>query len=199
MVDAAPTFRALVAADLPGGTGDVTDVGDCTGGACFTGTSGNTMTFKGATSGTIALKPAAVAGTTTITLPDKTGTVVVSQSSPSTAQTGEVNVATLKVGTNLDASAASSVSFGNDAISDAMVKGMWLDRINVDAGTLTIEGSVLARGFNDAATANAFVANLKNNKVFMDDFASLELKNVAPKEKRGNTDISGFIVTGKLK
>ena len=61
-----------------GGTGDVTDVGDCTGGACFTGSSGNTLTFKGATSGTIALKPAAVAGTNTITLPAETGTIITS-------------------------------------------------------------------------------------------------------------------------
>lgn len=57
------------------GSGDVTDVGDCTTGACFTGSSGNTMTFKGATSGTIALKPAAVAGSNTITMPAETGTV----------------------------------------------------------------------------------------------------------------------------
>lgn len=53
---------------------DVTAVGDCTSGACFTGTTGNTMTFKGATSGTIAVKPADTAGTNTITLPAETGT-----------------------------------------------------------------------------------------------------------------------------
>lgn len=58
-----------------GGAGDVTAVGDCLTGACFDGASGNTFTLKGATSGTIALKPTAVAGTNTITFPAETGTV----------------------------------------------------------------------------------------------------------------------------
>lgn len=58
------------------GTGDITAVGDCTGPVCFDGASGNTLTFKGATSGTTALKPTAVAGTTTLTLPAATDTLV---------------------------------------------------------------------------------------------------------------------------
>ena len=53
--------------------GDITAVGDCSSGDCFDGTSGNTFTLKGATSGTTALKPTAIAGTTTITLPAETG------------------------------------------------------------------------------------------------------------------------------
>lgn len=59
-------------------SGDVTAVGDCASGACFEGTSGNTLTLKGATSGTIAFKPTAIAGTNTITLPAETGNVVTS-------------------------------------------------------------------------------------------------------------------------
>ena len=56
-------------------SGDVTAVGDCLTGACFEGTTGTNLTFKGATSGTTILKPTAIAGTTTITLPAETGTV----------------------------------------------------------------------------------------------------------------------------
>ncbi len=60
------------------GAGDITTVGDVITGAAFDGTQGNTLTFKGATSGTTALKPTAIAGTTTITMPAETGTVLTS-------------------------------------------------------------------------------------------------------------------------
>jgi len=33
----------------PGGSGDITSVGDCTTGACFDGTTGNSIQFEGAT------------------------------------------------------------------------------------------------------------------------------------------------------
>ena len=56
----------------------VESVGDCASGDCFTGTAGNTLTFKGTTSGTTALKPTAIAGTTTITLPAENGTIITS-------------------------------------------------------------------------------------------------------------------------
>ena len=60
-----------------GGSGDVTDVGDCTGNACFNAlNTGTTITFSNATSGTIALTPVSGAlGTRTISLPAETGTL----------------------------------------------------------------------------------------------------------------------------
>lgn len=60
-----------------GGSGDVTDVGDCTSGACFkSGGSGTNLYFKNATSGSITLQtvPGAL-GTQTISFPAETGTV----------------------------------------------------------------------------------------------------------------------------
>ena len=61
-------------ADNVGSSGDVTDVGDCDGPACFTGTEGTVLTFKGSSSGTTALQPSAAASGT-LTLPAETGTV----------------------------------------------------------------------------------------------------------------------------
>lgn len=71
-VDGSGNFTCSTAS----GSGDVTAVGDCASGACFDGTTGTTLTFKNATSGTIAVTPVAGAlGTRTISLPAETGTV----------------------------------------------------------------------------------------------------------------------------
>ena len=72
------------------GTGTITAVGDVASGDAFTGTAGNTLTFKGATSGTIALKPTDVAGTNTITMPAETGTVTTSATSLAGDVTGTI-------------------------------------------------------------------------------------------------------------
>lgn len=66
-----------------GGSGDVTDVGDCSTGACFTaGGTGTALVFKNATSGTITLQTVAGAlGTITISLPAVTGTVPIAPAS----------------------------------------------------------------------------------------------------------------------
>ncbi len=59
------------------GTGDITDVGSCTVGACFTGgVPGTSLTFNNATSGTVTLQTVAGAlGTRTLSMPAETGTV----------------------------------------------------------------------------------------------------------------------------
>ncbi len=59
------------------GSGDVTDVGDCTGPACFTpGSPDAALTFDNATSGTVTLQTVAGAlGTVTASLPAETGTI----------------------------------------------------------------------------------------------------------------------------
>jgi len=72
------------------GIGSITAVGDVASGDAFTGTAGNTLTFKGATSGTIALKPTDVAGTNTITMPAETGTVTTSATSLAGDVTGTI-------------------------------------------------------------------------------------------------------------
>lgn len=110
--------------NAPAGSGDVTDVGDCASGACFTGTTGNTLTFKGATSGTTALKPSAVAGTTTVTLPAETGTVCTTASVCSGYQ-GSGTYVTSVTGTSPIASSGGTtpaISIAN-AVADGATKG----------------------------------------------------------------------------
>jgi hypothetical protein len=71
-------WRVLTAAGTAtGGTGDVTDVGSCTGPACFTaGAPAASLTFNNATSGTVTLQTVTGAlGTRTVSLPAETGTV----------------------------------------------------------------------------------------------------------------------------
>jgi hypothetical protein len=60
------------------GSGDVADVGDCGGPACFTVASPDAaLTFDNATSGTVTLQTVAGAlGTVTVSLPAETGTVI---------------------------------------------------------------------------------------------------------------------------
>jgi hypothetical protein len=59
-------------------SGDVTDVGDCTSGACFSsGGAGTVLTLRNATSGTVALQTVTGAlGTVTVSLPAATTTLV---------------------------------------------------------------------------------------------------------------------------
>lgn len=64
----APTF------ETPAGTGDVTSVGNCLSGACFTGLSGTSLTFLGSSSGSSILTTSASASGTQ-TLPAETGTI----------------------------------------------------------------------------------------------------------------------------
>lgn len=60
-----------------GGSGDITDVGDCSTGACFSGTTGNALQFEGSTADGFETTVTATDPTAdrTITLPNATGTV----------------------------------------------------------------------------------------------------------------------------
>ncbi len=87
------TDNRVVRADGTGGStiqGSAVAIADTTG--VISGTQG--VTFTGATSGTTALVPTAIAGTTTITLPAATGTVLTT-AAPVTVPQGGTGVATL--------------------------------------------------------------------------------------------------------
>ncbi len=63
--------------DTPSGAGDITDVGDCSSGACFkSGGTGTTIRYQNATSGFVDTKTVTGAlGSSTISFPAETGTV----------------------------------------------------------------------------------------------------------------------------
>ena len=112
---------------LAGGSGDITTVGDIASGAAFDGTQGNTLTFKGATSGTTALKPTAVAGTTTITLPAETGIACTTGSVCSGYQagalTGDVVTSGATATIQANSVALTTDTTGNYAAGDAEAGG----------------------------------------------------------------------------
>ena len=102
------------------GSGDVTAVGDCATGDCFTGTTGNTLTLKGATSGTIAIKPTAIAGANTITFPAETGNVLTSFSKGAASGLASLDASTLVVQNPANATATATAS--KIPIADASAK-----------------------------------------------------------------------------
>ncbi len=83
-----------------GGSGDVTDVGDCTTGACFSAAgSGTSQVFRNATSGTITVTPVTGAlGTRTLSLPASTGTLAITTDNVATATALAANGANCSAG-----------------------------------------------------------------------------------------------------
>ena len=131
--------QVLCTQDAPAGTGDVTSVGDCTTGACFTGTTGNTLTFKGATSGTTTLAPTAIAGTTALTLPAETGTITTSVTALGGDATGTIGA--VVVGDDSHAHTTTTIS-GIDISADTNLSG---DTENVLTGDALSIGAGISR------------------------------------------------------
>ena len=117
-------------------SGDITDVGDCSSGACFTAAgTGTNLVFKNATSGSVTVQTVAGAlGTPTISLPATTGTVI------TTGDTGTVT------NTMLSGSIAASKLVGTDiATVGTITSGIW------NAGAVTSSGAI--QGTTLTATA----------------------------------------------
>ena len=113
--------------------GDVTDVGDCASGACFSSSgSGTALTFRNATSGTVALQTVSGAlGSQTISLPASTGTVITTGNLSSITTTGTITSGTWNGsaigaqygGTGLNSSSSTGVptlSSGTWSVSSAL-------------------------------------------------------------------------------
>ena len=85
-----------------------------------------------------------------------------------------------------------------NVLSDALPKGVWLKKINLDSGTLTLEGSAFSKTHSEIVTVGNFVANLKKEGAFADDFSSIEVQSIQ-RGKRGPTEVVDFVITAKLK
>ena len=135
-------FATGIAADgtltcsTPAGSGDITAVGDCATGACFDGTTGNSLTFEGATADTIETILTAAdptASDKTITLPNASGTVAVSATSP------------------LALSAAGDLSITADGIGSSQLAATFT--------ATTITSNLVGNVTGNADTATALAAN----------------------------------------
>ncbi len=85
-----------------------------------------------------------------------------------------------------------------NVLGDALPKGVWLKKINLDKGTLTLEGSTFSKTQSEIVTVGDFVANLKKEGAFADDFLSIEVQSIQ-RSKRGPTEVVDFVITAKLK
>lgn len=85
-----------------------------------------------------------------------------------------------------------------NSISDSLPQGVWLTKIVLEKGTLTIEGSVVSRDHDEMTRVGNFIGSLKKNDLFMKDFVSLEL-NAIESAKKYSRDVADFVVAAKLK
>ncbi len=85
-----------------------------------------------------------------------------------------------------------------NVLSDALPKGVWLKKISLDNGALTLEGSAFSKTQSEIVTLGNFVANLKKEEAFADDFSSIEVQSIQ-RSKRGPTEVADFVITAKLK
>lgn len=146
-----------------GGSGDIDTVGDCTTGACFSAAgAGTVLTFRNATSGTVALQTVAGAlGTTTISLPATTGTVALTTGNVATATALAANGANCSAGSfplGVDASGAVE-SCTNIATSTQTLENKTLDA----EGTGNIITIPFEQWFDVAGCDNATAGHVWNS------------------------------------
>jgi len=85
-----------------------------------------------------------------------------------------------------------------NVISDVLPRGMWLRKMVLDKGSLTIEGSVVSKNHDEITNVGNFVSALKKNAAFMKDFSSLEVNSIQ-RGNRSSMEVADFIITAKLK
>lgn len=84
-----------------------------------------------------------------------------------------------------------------NAISDALPRGLWIRRMTLDKGGLSMEGSVVSKTKNEINNVGLFISVLKKNSDFMSNFSSLEVNSI----QRGKTnaiEVTDFTVMVKL-
>jgi len=141
---------------------DMTDVGDCTGPACFSGEDGNTLYFEGATPDDYetALTAADPDADYTLTLPAETGTICSSVST--TSGCGHVSGAA----TTTDRAVATWNGTGGTTLRNTQCTMATTDG---DAGSLgdrmTCPGGFIAEDRNDWVSPNSNLLQLAGNHV----------------------------------
>ena len=83
-------------------------------------------------------------------------------------------------------------------LSDTLPKGVWLKKISLDNKSLTLEGGVFSKAGSEIVIVGDFVADLKKDPAFADDFSSIEVQSIQ-RGRQGPTEVAEFIVTAKLK
>jgi Tfp pilus assembly protein PilN len=61
-------------------------------------------------------------------------------------------------------------------LSNLLIDGIWLNELNINTTTLSIEGSVYAKNGREEAIVGTFMNDIKNDESFFSDFRDIELK-----------------------
>jgi len=85
-----------------------------------------------------------------------------------------------------------------NVISDGITRGVWLRKMVLDKGGLTMEGSAVSKSHEEISNVGNFVSALKKDEGFMSGFSSLEVNSIQ-RGKRSSMEVTDFIVTVKLK
>lgn len=169
----------------------------------------SSVTFPGATSGTIQLTPTATAGTTTITLPATTGTVITTGDSGTVTSTmiadgtivnGDINASAAIAVSKLAASTISGVTLGNNLNALTISTGLTGTSYNGSAAvTIGIDSTVVTTTGSQVLTNKTFT---DNTTLFQDDVdnskkLAFQLSSISSGQTRTLTipDVSGTIIT----
>lgn len=83
-------------------------------------------------------------------------------------------------------------------ISDSIVKGLWLNRLELNDNAFLIEGRALSRKNEQMINVHSFASNLKSNARFLEKFNELEQGSIQL-QKVGETEVASFLITCHLK
>lgn len=105
----------------------------------------------------------------------------------------------LRIKTINDIRSSSGISWARklNAISDAMLRGIWLRSIEKEGATILIEGSSVSKHKVEMITVHNFVKNLKENEMLMRGVSLVELDSIKTR-KVGDTSVADFMVRIEL-
>ncbi len=83
-------------------------------------------------------------------------------------------------------------------ISDSLPREIWLSKISLEDKSLLIEGSAVSKNADEMISVGDFFSRLKEQKMFMNDFFSLE-RGVTQRRKIQATELADFSITAKQK
>lgn len=84
------------------------------------------------------------------------------------------------------------------ALSSAVPKGLWLDRLSLSKDGLVLQGTVISLSQNEMTIIGKFLQNLKNSADFDPVFSKVELGSVQRRSIK-NYDVVDFVLKGEIK
>lgn len=83
-------------------------------------------------------------------------------------------------------------------ISEALPRGVWLNRIVVNDQRVVVEGSAMARGKDEMINVHEFASSLRDKASFMEHLENLDVGSIQRKNIK-TIDVADFSITAQLK